>query len=127
MMGRSASTIGRDSARADAPAAIGRSRRTGALWRAAGCTVPAVWRAMLTCATGSPVASWPLEPEQVPRELRRRYPDEPGRWLCAETIYQAVYRPDLGGLPRELPGQVLHRRRRHRVARRDARRDARAP
>lgn len=34
------------------------------------------------------------------------------------TIYQAVYRPDLGGLPRELPGRVLHQRRRQRLPRR---------
>jgi IS30 family transposase len=64
------------------------------------------------------VAHW--SPEQVSRELRREYPDEPDRWLCAETIYQAVYRPDLGGLPRELPGRVLHHHRRQRVARRHA-------
>jgi IS30 family transposase len=60
-------------------------------------------------------------PEQVSRGLRRQYPDQPTRWLCAETIYQAVYRPDLGGLPRELPGRVLRHRRRHRLPRRDAR------
>ena len=63
-------------------------------------------------------ARW--SPEQVSRGLRRQFPDEPGRWLCAETIYQAVYRPDLGGLPRELPGRVLHLRRRGRLARRHA-------
>jgi len=67
---------------------------------------------------GKLVARW--SPEQVARELRRTYPDEPGRWLCAETIYQAVYRPDLGGLPRELPGRVLRHRRRQRLARRHA-------
>jgi IS30 family transposase len=65
------------------------------------------------------LARW--SPEQIARELRRRYPGEPARWLCAETIYQAVYRPDLAGLPRELPGRVLHQRRRQRLRRRDAR------
>lgn len=64
------------------------------------------------------LARW--SPEQVSRSLRRAFPDEPGRWLCAETIYQAVYRPDLGGLSRELPGRVLHQRRRQRLARRHA-------
>lgn len=64
-------------------------------------------------------ARW--SPEQVSRRLRHEFPDQPGRWLCAETIYQAVYRPDLGGLPRELPGRVLRLRRRHRLRRRDAR------
>ncbi len=64
-------------------------------------------------------ARW--SPEQVARRLRHEFPDQPGRWLCAETIYQAVYRPDLGGLPRELPGRVLRLRRRHRLSRRHAR------
>jgi len=64
-------------------------------------------------------ARW--SPEQVARGLRIQYPDEPERWLCTETIYQAVYRPDLGGLPRELPGRVLRLRRRHRLSRRHAR------
>ncbi len=63
-------------------------------------------------------ARW--SPEQVARRLRHEFPDQPERWLCAETIYQAVYRPDLGGLPRELPGRVLRLRRRHRLRRRDA-------
>ncbi len=64
------------------------------------------------------LARW--SPEQVSRGLRRRFPDVPSRWLCAETVYQAVYRPDLGGLPRELPGRVLRLRRRRRLRRRDA-------
>ena len=67
---------------------------------------------------GRLVARW--SPEQVSRGLRRRFPGQAGRWLCAETIYQAVYRPDLGGLPRELPGRVLRLRRRRRLRRRDA-------
>jgi len=67
---------------------------------------------------GKLLARW--SPEQTARELRRQFPDEPDRWVCAETIYQAVYRPGLGGLPRELPGRVLHHRRRQRLARRHA-------
>ena len=67
---------------------------------------------------GKLLARW--SPEQISRELRREFPDDPGRQLCAETIYQAVYRPDLGGLPRELPGRVLHQRRRQRIPRRHA-------
>ena len=63
-------------------------------------------------------ARW--SPEQISHELRRQFPDQPERWLCTESIYQAVYRPDLGGLPRELPGRVLRRRRRHRVPHRHA-------
>lgn len=70
-------------------------------------------------------ARW--SPEQISRELRRRFPDQQGRWLCTETIYQAVYRPNLGGLPRELPGRVLRRRRRQRLPRRDAHHRRSAP
>ncbi len=70
-------------------------------------------------------ARW--SPEQISRELRRRFPDQPGRWLCTETIYQAVYRPDLGSLPRELPGRVLRRRRRQRLPRRGAQHRRSAP
>jgi len=70
-------------------------------------------------------ARW--SPEQISHELRRAFPSQPGRWLCAETIYQAVYRPDLGGLPRELPGRVLRRRRRQRLRRRDAQHRRSAP
>jgi IS30 family transposase len=71
------------------------------------------------------LARW--SPEQIARRLRREFPDQPERWLCAETIYQAVYRPDLGGLPRELPGKVLRHRRRHRVPRRQAQARRSAP
>jgi IS30 family transposase len=42
-------------------------------------------------------------PEQIARALRSRFPDQPRRHIVPETIYQAVYRPDLGGLCRELP------------------------
>ena len=59
-------------------------------------------------------------PEQIAHELREQFPDEPMRRVCAETIYQALYRPDLGGLPHELPGRVLRRRRRQRIPRRHA-------
>lgn len=62
-------------------------------------------------------------PEQIAQALRREFPDEPGRHLVSETIYQAVYRPELGGLCRELPAVLRTRRRRRRPHRRaDARR-----
>jgi transposase, IS30 family len=32
-------------------------------------------------------------PEQISRHLRLKFPDEPGMWLCHESIYQAVYQP----------------------------------
>ena len=42
-------------------------------------------------------------PEQICHELQREFPDDPDRQLVHETIYQAIYRPDLGGLRRDLP------------------------
>jgi IS30 family transposase len=42
-------------------------------------------------------------PEQISQTLPAEFPDEPGRHLVPETIYQAVYRPELGGLHREVP------------------------
>ena len=53
-------------------------------------------------------------PEQVSQALRREFPDEPARHVVHETIYQAVYRPELGGLSRGLPCRVLRTRRRWR-------------
>jgi len=32
-------------------------------------------------------------PQQISRHLRTRYPDQPGMWLCHESIYQAIYQP----------------------------------
>ena len=102
------------------PAAIDRSRLTGGrlrrhLHRSSRLARDAELRDWVA---GRLTARW--SPEQISRELRRKFPDESERWLCTETIYQAVYRPDLGGLPRELPGRVLHQRRRHRLPRRHA-------
>jgi IS30 family transposase len=53
-------------------------------------------------------------PEQVSQALRRAFPGERARHAVHETIYQAVYRPELGGLSRELPARVLRTRRRRR-------------
>ena len=59
-------------------------------------------------------------PQQVSRALPGQFPDDLARHVVHETIYQAVYRPELGGLPRELPARVLRtgrrRRRPHRRA-----------
>jgi transposase, IS30 family len=32
-------------------------------------------------------------PQQISRHLRLRFPEQPGMWLCTESIYQAVYQP----------------------------------
>ena len=56
-------------------------------------------------------------PEQICQALRCEFPDDPGRHLVHETIYQAVYRPELGGLHRDLPRALrtgLRRRKPHR-------------
>jgi len=67
---------------------------------------------------GRLAARW--SPEQVSQALRGEFPGEPGRHLVHETIYQAVYRPELGGgLCRDLP-RALRTGRRHRKARRRA-------
>ncbi len=42
-------------------------------------------------------------PEQIARAVRSEFPDQPYRHVVPETIYLAVYRPDLGGLCRDLP------------------------
>ncbi len=129
LMGRAPSTISRELRRgSDARGryhpfeaqrrALGR-RRLRRTSRLAGDPVLRDWVATKLKARWSP--------EQIAIRLRREFPDEPARWLCAETIYQAVYRPDLGGLPRELPGRVLRRRRRQRARRRDAQRRRTGP
>ena len=63
-------------------------------------------------------------PEQISHALRREYPEEPERHLGPETIYQAIYRPELGGLHRDALSRVLRtgRRRRKPHRRPDARR-----
>jgi IS30 family transposase len=57
-------------------------------------------------------------PEQICQALRGEFPDDPERHLVPETIYQAVYRPELGGLCRELPAVLRTGRRRRRPHRR---------
>ena len=43
-------------------------------------------------------------PEQISRALRGQFPGDPQRHVVHETIYQAVYRPELGGLSRGYDG-----------------------
>ncbi|MGH9216755.1 MAG: IS30 family transposase [Acidimicrobiales bacterium] len=51
-------------------------------------------------------------PEQVAHELRERFPDDPDRQLCTESIYQAIYDP---AVPVSRPAKRRRRRRRRRV------------
>ena len=53
-------------------------------------------------------------PQQISQALRAEFPGEAARHVAHETIYQAVYRPELGGLSRELPARALRTRRRRR-------------
>ena len=53
-------------------------------------------------------------PEQISQALRGQFPGEAARHVVHETIYQAVYRPELGGLSRELQARALRSRRRRR-------------
>jgi hypothetical protein len=64
-----------------------------------------------------------VESGQISQALRAEFPHEPERHLVPETIYQAVYRPELGGLHREIPKALrTGRRRRKPHHRADARR-----
>jgi len=129
LMGRSPSTISRELARG--PDATGRYRPQEAHRRALGRRrLHRPSRLATDAALRDWVAARPLArrgPEQISRRPRRELPHEPQRWPCAETIHRAVYRPDLGGLPRELPGRVLRHRRRHRIPRRQAQARRSAP
>ena len=42
-------------------------------------------------------------PQQISRQLRRRYPDDPSMWLCHESIYKALYR---AGSPLMRPSEL---------------------
>lgn len=64
-------------------------------------------------------------PEQISHELTAAFPGEPERHLVPETIYQAVYRPELGGLHRELPKALRTGRLRRRPHRRSDQRRGR--
>jgi IS30 family transposase len=64
-------------------------------------------------------------PEQIAQALRSEFPYQPDRHLVPETIYQAVYRPDLGGLCRELPKALRTGRLRRKPHRRAEARRAR--
>jgi IS30 family transposase len=57
-------------------------------------------------------------PEQICQALRQEFPAEPARHLVPETVYQAIYRPDRGGLRRDLPSLLRTGRRRRKPHRR---------
>jgi IS30 family transposase len=66
-------------------------------------------------------------PEQIAQALRSEFAGHPQRHVMPETIYQAVYRPDLGGLCRELPKALRTGRLRRKPRRRCEERRGRLP
>jgi IS30 family transposase len=66
-------------------------------------------------------------PEQIAHSLRSQFPGQPDRHVVHETIYQAVYRPDLGGLCRELPRVLRTGRLRRKPHRRGEERRGKLP
>jgi IS30 family transposase len=66
-------------------------------------------------------------PEQIAQALRAEFAGQPERHVVPETIYQAVYRPDLGGLCRELPKALRTGRLRRKPHRRSEERRGRLP
>jgi transposase, IS30 family len=68
-----------------------------------------------SCRTGSGSGGGP---EQICHALRQEFPAEPARHLVPETVYQAIYRPDRGGLRRDLPSLLRTGRRRRKPHRR---------
>lgn len=68
-----------------------------------------------SCVEESLACRW--SPAQVSVQLRQRFPGQRDRHLAAESIYQAIYRPELGGLARSIP-QSLRTGRRIRPTRR---------
>jgi transposase, IS30 family len=57
-------------------------------------------------------------PEQISRTLIQEFPDDPDMRVAPETIYQALYRPERGGLHREAATKLRTRRRQRRKRRR---------
>src|SRR4051794_23384769 len=78
------------------------------------------------CVEGRLKRRW--SPEQIAQALRVEFPDQPRRHLVPETIYQAVYRPELGGgLCRNLPKALRTGRSRRKRRRRGEERRGRLP
>jgi IS30 family transposase len=114
-LGRAPSTISREIRRHGGPVAY-----------RAGVADQAAWRRAQRPQRGRLVASRRLRrmviagleqrwsPEQIARQLRRRYPDDPEMHVSHETIYRALYVQARGALKREL---VAHLRRGQRYRR----------
>jgi IS30 family transposase len=109
---RAPSTISREIRRNSGPDGRYRPHHAEQAARARSCK-PRQRRVALDLALGDAVGRllakrW--SPEQVAHELRVLFAAEQGRWLCVESIYQAIYDPRV-----ELTRPARRRRRRRRV------------
>jgi len=124
-LGRSPSTISRELRRNKAPhdrsydgdLAHSRARERLRRPRRGRLLVDAELRAQVEAKL---VLEW--SPEQIAAWLRTHHPDRPHWHVCHETIYQALYLGDRGGLRRQLTrrlrtGRPLRKRRRRAVER----------
>jgi IS30 family transposase len=57
-------------------------------------------------------------PEQISRDLVQQFPDDPDMRAAPETIYQAIYRPERGGLHRDTAPKLRTKRHCRRTRRR---------
>jgi IS30 family transposase len=111
-LGRAPSTVSREIRRNSGPDGRYRPHYADQAARARACK-PRQRRVALDLVLGDAVARllakrW--SPEQIAHELRVLFAAGQGRWLCAESIYQAIYDPRV-----ELTRPARRRRRRRRV------------
>ena len=114
-LGRAPSTISREIHRHGGRTVYRAAMAEAAAWHRA--TRPQRGRLVTSRRLRRVVTAW-LErhwsPEQIARQLRRRYPNEPEMHVSHETIYRALYVQARGALKREL---VAHLRRGQRYRR----------
>jgi IS30 family transposase len=114
-LGRAPSTLSREIHRHGGAALYRAATADAAAWRRA--QRPQRGRLATSGRLRRVVTAW-LErhwsPEQIARQLRRRYPDDPEMHVSHETIYRALYVQARGALKREL---VAHLRRGQRYRR----------
>jgi IS30 family transposase len=111
-LGRAASTISREIRLGSSPDGRYLPHHADQAARARGCK-PRKRRIALDAVLAETVGqllSKRWSPEQVAHELRAVFAGEPTRWLCAESIYQAIYDPQVA-----LTRPARRRRRRRRV------------
>lgn len=111
-LGRAASTVSREIARNSDPDGRYRPHHAEHAARRRACK-PRKRRVMVDAVLATVVSGllgkrW--SPEQVAHELRVRFAGQPARWLCKESIYQAIYDPAV-----DVTRPARRRRRRRRL------------